>query len=50
MRGDGKSIFYKKLDIDKKTMQLIYAVREITTQMLNEAENNYINGKVYIEE
>ena len=50
MRGDGKIQFYRLLDIDKKTMQIIYAIREIKTQMLNEKDGAYyIHGKTYIE-
>lgn len=46
--SDGRSEFFRHLDVDKKTMQLLYGFRWLKTQMLRGKEV-YSNGRVYTE-
>lgn len=49
MVKDGRPEFFRKLDVDKHTMKLLYWFREIKTQMLNEKDNEDNSGKIYKE-
>lgn len=48
MNRDGRIEFFRHLDIDKKTIQLLYGFRWIKIQMLR-GKDDYNNGKVYTE-
>jgi hypothetical protein len=49
MSGDGRKEFYRHLDVDKDTMKLLYAFRELKTKMLR-GKDEYSNGRVYRED
>jgi hypothetical protein len=47
---DGRPQFFKNLDVDKQTMKLLYAFRDLKIQMLNEKDGDYYSpGKRYTE-
>ena len=47
MRKDGKSTFFRQLNLDKKDKQLISMFIEIKTKMLKEVSDEYQNGKIF---
>ena len=49
MSGDGRNSFFRLLNLDKDTKRLLYWFREIKKDMINEQDNNYVNGKIYEE-
>ena len=46
MRKDGKSTFFRQLNLDKKVKRLISAFVEIKEKMLKEDIDAYSNGKI----
>jgi hypothetical protein len=47
---DGRPQFFKQLSVDKQTMKLLYAFRDLKIQMLNEKDGDYYSpGKRYTE-
>jgi len=47
---DGRNEFFRYMDIDVKTMKLLYAFQVIKRQMINDDKDDYLNGKIYKDE
>jgi hypothetical protein len=47
MRKDGRDVFFRQLNLDKTTMKVVSAFVDIKQEIINETNDDYINGKIY---
>ena len=49
MRGDGRSTFFRQMNLEKHDMQIISFYMKIKQEMMKEKSDKYINGKIHTE-